>query len=447
MADHYVYHHQNSDRKNSRVYINPNFNRSDNVSSSSNNMYLNPKFSQGAPNLYPHNIQKHKEQASKARIHVNPNFIRNTNVVYPIVTKGPTQPIPSSSNYTCKKQKNEEATIQNQVPLSHVTKSRYCLVRQKENGLTKTPISRPLTTTVRVNKYKSVSLNAVKNNLATIKPTNSTMSASLSQTESQSEKYQTGRKQNNNTRFQFVKPTTSTVLNQSQKKLVVIRRYSYHNKSIQKTAPKKINIKQVLKKNNIPCPLFKKYGKCLRKVRGSCEYLHDKKHVSICRKFLIGICHDGDCLLSHDLTDKKMPTCYFYLQGACTKDNCPYLHVKLNEKTKACQDFLRGYCEKGDKCLFRHLSVCRDVASKKVSFKKQLTNSPASKISSVVKLKGRKKSLVMLSHHGNAYVQDHHADEQRYFKETVEIKSSGDNSNMIKPSRIKLGILPSFIQI
>lgn len=488
----YNQNYHNPDRKVNRVYINPNFNRQDTIpSSSSSSMYFNPNFSHVTPhlnhhlsrqeyvtlNLYHHNRQEHvtsnlnhhhnrqdhvtpnlyhnrqepKDQASKTKIHVNPNFIRNANAYNPIVAKNPepyvTKPpsIPSSSiNYSTSKELKQNAK-NGQAPSMHVAKSRYSLVRQKENVLTKTPISRPVTT-VKVNKYKSVSINVVKNNLATVNPIKNTLEASYKTCFEPIEAHI------NNTRFKFFKSNSATVFNQTETKQVAPKRSSIINKSILKTEFRKMNNKFVLKKNNIPCPLFKKYGKCLRKVRGNCVYLHDEKHVSICRKFLKGICHDEDCLLSHDLTDKKMPTCYFYLQGACTKESCPYLHVKLNEKTKICQDFLRGYCEKGDKCLFRHISACQDMASKKCCLKKHLT---ASKTNSVVKVKSRKKSLVMLSQeHRNARKKlegitkaKDIAKEQRYFKELVEDKSSGEMCDMIKPSRIKLGTLPSFIQL
>lgn len=429
MADHYSYNNQNLDRK-INIYINPNFNRSY-VPTSSSNVYFNPNFAHVTPNLYHQSRLELKHQASKAMIHVNPNFIRNSNAFNTTVASTLNQPLSMPSSTTSIStgiELKQEANTLRQVPSIHVTNSRYCLVNQKENVSTAKPPS-SVTATVKVNKYKSVSLNVVKNNLATNK-------LILETAFSKNKKYKPIAPIN--TRFKFVKNDIPSVLNQSPTKHIAITRYSLHNKTIQKTTSRKLINKLV------PCPLFKKYGKCLRKIRGNCEYLHDKKHVSICRKFLKGICHDEDCLLSHDLTDKKMPTCYFYLQGACIKESCPYLHVKLNEKTKICQEFLRGYCDKGDKCLFRHINTCRDLATKNI--KKRVTHSPASKISSAVKIKSRKSWLgSKVPKNAKRKVPDHSAEEQRYFKESVENTIS--DQNMIKPIRIKLGTLPSFIQL
>lgn len=120
-----------------------------------------------------------------------------------------------------------------------------------------------------------------------------------------------------------------------------------------------------LVKSNIPCPIYRKLGKCATFERGKCTKLHDKKLIDICPRyfgvcesisieifikkiyfrFLRGTCHKESCLLSHDTTLSKMPTCRFYLQGMCSRTDCPYLHKKVNEKTDICVDFLRGYCD------------------------------------------------------------------------------------------------------
>ena len=39
-----------------------------------------------------------------------------------------------------------------------------------------------------------------------------------------------------------------------------------------------------LVKCNIPCPIFRKLGKCRALERGRCSKVHDKKHVAICAK-------------------------------------------------------------------------------------------------------------------------------------------------------------------
>lgn len=40
-----------------------------------------------------------------------------------------------------------------------------------------------------------------------------------------------------------------------------------------------------LKKTNVPCPIYKKLGKCAAFVRGKCTKLHDKKLVDVCPRY------------------------------------------------------------------------------------------------------------------------------------------------------------------
>nr|XP_026499149.1 zinc finger CCCH domain-containing protein 3-like isoform X1 [Vanessa tameamea] len=210
-------------------------------------------------------------------------------------------------------------------------------------------------------------------------------------------------------------------------------------------------LKANFKVNNIPCRLFIKYGKCLRKDYGNCEYVHDKKHVSLCRKFLKGICHDSDCALSHELTANKMPTCYFYLKGICTKENCPYLHIKLNEKIKICHSFLRGYCENGDTCQFRHVKVnqCKKSNIYNLNTCNKYKNLPSKSTKLKItktKCSIKKKDLTQLNNKKNVKLCDKKdADvDCRYYKEMV---TNEDSCKNIKPTRCKIGTLPSFIQL
>lgn len=440
MAGNYMYSNQSIDGKMKRVYINPNFNRQNNLQTS-NKMYVNPNFPQVTPNMY--NVQQPREPANSARIHVNPNFIRNANAQHPVVTNDVPYNVPVCAPTTSSYKELKTVTEASQGLTMNVAKSRYCLVRQRENLVKPliTNTTQPVKSTVRVSKYKSVSLNVVKNIIASEKPPKSTVETAHAKNVILKTVC------NDSSRYKFVKPSISNAINNSERRPTKFaRRSSLLNKSISRS-PKR-NTK--LKKNNIPCPLFKKYGTCLRKLKGRCEYLHDKKHVSICHKFLKGVCHDANCLLSHDLTDKKMPTCHFYLQGTCTKENCSYLHVKLNEKTKTCQDFLKGYCEKGDKCLFRHVRVSQASKSSKILLRKQLPYSTGSKSNHVENVKSRKKSFIVRDEtQGQRKFNkvDMHQMEQRYFKEMLDDKSSSEKTSSIKPNRIKLGTLPSFIQL
>lgn len=126
------------------------------------------------------------------------------------------------------------------------------------------------------------------------------------------------------------------------------------HKSIQVLATK-------MRKCNVPCPIYRRLGKCMAFVRGKCPKLHDKNQIMICSKFLKGECVSEDCLLSHNVSLQKMPVCHFFLEGRCTKNDCPYLHKKVSEKERICEDFLKGFCPLADKCSRRHKFICPEM--------------------------------------------------------------------------------------
>ncbi|XP_037928306.1 zinc finger CCCH domain-containing protein 3-like isoform X1 [Teleopsis dalmanni] len=111
-------------------------------------------------------------------------------------------------------------------------------------------------------------------------------------------------------------------------------------------------------KNNVPCVIFQRTGKCAAQELGRCNKKHDKQQVVICSKFLRGECENKNCLLSHNASYSKMPVCKFYLRGTCVREKCQYLHKKLNSKTDVCEDFLRGFCKLAEECEKRHVFVC-----------------------------------------------------------------------------------------
>lgn len=39
-----------------------------------------------------------------------------------------------------------------------------------------------------------------------------------------------------------------------------------------------------LKKCNIPCPIYRKFGRCRGKDRGTCQKIHDPAQIIICPK-------------------------------------------------------------------------------------------------------------------------------------------------------------------
>jgi len=106
------------------------------------------------------------------------------------------------------------------------------------------------------------------------------------------------------------------------------------------------------------CMFFNKFGKCNKKEKGMCPYIHDPEKVAVCRRFLAGHCPNSACLLSHKVAPEKMPSCKFFLAGNCTKgQDCPYRHVKVNDAAEVCPDFLKGFCPVGSDCKKKHQNL------------------------------------------------------------------------------------------
>ncbi|XP_010239726.1 uncharacterized protein LOC100829964 isoform X2 [Brachypodium distachyon] len=105
------------------------------------------------------------------------------------------------------------------------------------------------------------------------------------------------------------------------------------------------------------CQFFTRFGEC-KKPEGQCRYIHDRAKVTICTKFLKGLCSDTSCKLTHQVLPERMQDCSYFLRGLCTNTACPYRHVKVNSNAPACEDFLKGYCADGDECRRKHTYVC-----------------------------------------------------------------------------------------
>ena len=136
-------------------------------------------------------------------------------------------------------------------------------------------------------------------------------------------------------------------------------RHSLTRQSITEAKNRSINI--ILKNQSRSkqyCMFYNKFGKCTKKEKGSCPFLHDQDKVAVCRRFLQGACLKDSCLLSHRVAPEKMPTCKFFLEGLCTREACPYLHVKVSPEAEICDAFLKGYCPNGSDCRKRHIMAC-----------------------------------------------------------------------------------------
>ncbi|XP_017888733.1 zinc finger CCCH domain-containing protein 3 [Ceratina calcarata] len=152
---------------------------------------------------------------------------------------------------------------------------------------------------------------------------------------------------------------TSSVASGNRYSANVLQKINYKNNISNKVKQKSIQIlRNKMQKNNHPCLIFQKFGYCSNHAKGVCVKRHDRKQVSLCKKFLQGTCLSDNCPLSHDVGPEKMPTCKYFLEGCCTRDACPYRHIKVSSSTPICIDFLQGYCAKGSECKQRHENLC-----------------------------------------------------------------------------------------
>lgn len=431
-----------------KVYVNPNFNKNTLCHykvPDSGATYVNTKFSNAVSSVdYKHTIS--------TKIYINPSFIRTSHPHIPVNDQEPTThldtvKITNNENLVNNYKQNvkTDSTVKN--------KSRYSLVRFNKTESANVTVTKKSSNTVRISKHKLVPLNNVKNIIANKNCSGNTTIKNINGSPP-IQKYNIIRPtvinmSRSSHKFIKYRPSLASALVANRRDDSGVSRIANEkNKSTMKMKRK------VLKKNNIPCPLFKKFGKCIRLNHGHCDFLHDKKHVSICRKFLKGVCHDKDCLLSHDLTVKKMPTCYFYLKGMCNKLDCPYLHIKLSEKSKVCPDFLKGYCEKGKKCLNRHVNISFDTMIRNVNTNKQICTNKYNTQSVNHKYK---KNIVQIKYDNNKVKNSEMKQvveskgcttEYRYYQELNDgVSPEKEISEVIKPSRCKLGALPSFIQL
>lgn len=443
-----------------KVYINPNFNRPQKLNNHLSNatMHVNPKFSQFVANSQSI-IQ------NKNKIYINPNFIKSRSIgdgnqcISTSINTHVVSDVQNNVNNSLSIYQHQSVHTEAPALPAPVTHSRYSLVRQVTNKPKNETVQEKPKNTFKLNKYKTVSLKDIKINLANVKnatninPKHFETTLHTSMNGKVSNSLVINRKNN---QFKFTNCSNKSALKQDKiKSKLHIDAAKKMHQSNQANQLRLKKMKGSLKKNNIPCPLFRKFGKCIRNIRGKCQFLHDKKHVSVCRKFIKGLCHDKDCLLSHDLTTKKMPTCYFYLQGTCTKAECPYLHVKLNEKTKICADFLKGYCEKGSKCLQRHISLPlerKKPISQRDSFRKKYNESKIcqgflKKRDVQATEKNQKTEQPSLNRPKSFLVKGENCSDNRYYDEHRDDGNTNESFETIKPMRCKLGTLPSFIQL
>jgi hypothetical protein len=60
-------------------------------------------------------------------------------------------------------------------------------------------------------------------------------------------------------------------------------------------------VRSRLAKKQQYCQFFTRFGEC-KKPGGKCRYIHDRAKVTICTKFLKGLCSDTSCKLTHKVS-------------------------------------------------------------------------------------------------------------------------------------------------
>lgn len=478
------------DQPSQRMYINPHFNQPLVAQPMVNhNFYPQNNLNNSVhyhvnPNFYP--PSRSSNDSSVAKIHINPKFVNSSKKL-------------TQEKYPIRVNMSEEKNLANlrtdsiigdeHRNCTPISKSRYSIVR---NRVMPTKIESSVSTepkksnncithknTVTISKYKSIHINNVKkklDNSTEILITNNTQKQ-IDPSTSSSNKYRLVKVNDtskvapaqNKSKVKLIKSQSKSWHATSKRKYIkpanevkylinknaILNKFNIKSsKTLKKINTKKINTKGRLKVNNIPCPLFKKYGFCIRKSKGNCEFQHDKKHVAICKKFVKGLCHDPECLLSHELSSNKMPTCHFYLNGMCTKSDCPYLHVKLSADATVCVNFLKGYCENGENCLKRHVSARpRDTDRGKCSRKgshssKDKIEKPCKNIKQKVNTEPTEKGQHEEIDRKDLERDNSNADgSNRYYEARTDHSTKLENGDVIKPSRCKLGSLPNFIKL
>ena len=85
--------------------------------------------------------------------------------------------------------------------------------------------------------------------------------------------------------------------------LLVRSRNSMTRASITNARNKSINtILKSQTRSKQYCMFFNKFGKCNKREKGVCPYIHDREKVAVCRKFLASNCYNERCLLSHKVS-------------------------------------------------------------------------------------------------------------------------------------------------
>jgi hypothetical protein len=339
-----------------RVLINPHFKKK---------VYLNPQFNQNAPKIHVNPAQNGLPSA-KPKIHVNPNVLKNFATSVKKVPKIEPKPVSESKATTVISTRNKLVRIPYD-PANRVVRKRLNSLHTKYKIVRSNSVSRfkldkrgekgvkamnspgakiPKKKYVYVNRFLSMEVMAknvlLRKNASLRKPGFVNINGILYKKSPNSLKKESDSPKPVSSRYKIVRKETKQRINSSNPRRSLVKRF----KLIRSRKQSRVSLSK-LRKCNIPCPVFRKFGKCRGKSDGTCIKLHNPDQIVLCTRFLQGACIDQKCLLSHKVSDEKMPTCKYYLEGLCSRDDCPYLHVKISPKADICRDFVEGFCKKG----------------------------------------------------------------------------------------------------
>ncbi|XP_076033759.1 zinc finger CCCH domain-containing protein 3 [Oratosquilla oratoria] len=108
------------------------------------------------------------------------------------------------------------------------------------------------------------------------------------------------------------------------------------------------------------CLFYNRFGRCTKKDKGECAFIHDPDKVAVCTRFVRGRCKVEGCYFSHKIDPDKMPVCSHFIRSSCIRENCPYSHVRVNPNAPVCKDFLKGHCPTGKECKKQHILDCEE---------------------------------------------------------------------------------------
>jgi hypothetical protein len=428
-----------------RVLVNPHFKKK---------VYVNPQFTGNVSKTHVNPAHN-----AKPKIHVNPNVLKNFATSVKSVPK--VEPVLESKSTTVISTRNKLVRVPYN-PADRVVRKRrssvhtkYKIVRtgsvsrfklDKRKSVSSPGVRSAKKKYVYVNRFLSMGVVAknvlLRKNASLGKPGFVNINGILYKKSPNSLKKASDSPKPASSKYKIARKEAKQRVSSSNPRRSVVKRFKLiRSRKQSRVAPNK------LRKCNIPCPVFRKFGRCRGKSDGTCIKLHNPDQVVLCTRFLQGACLDQNCLLSHKVSDEKVPTCKYYLDGLCSRDGCPYLHVKISPKADVCRDFVEGFCKKGAQCDKRHQFLCPDFEKTKTCAKRRCPYPHGNTVRKNTKVLNAVAKKCSTKKDKARRVAE--PENGRYYKDShVESGESGRQESVVKAvsrERPKLGDLPAFI--